>query len=100
MKITLAQHGGFAAGIRRPPAVLDTSALSSESASEMERLVKAAAGKSPPAKASARLRDAIGYTITVDHDGETTVLKASDGAMNPAFAALLDGLEKNAGRKR
>ena len=94
------QYGGFAAGIRRSPTVLDTGALSTESASEMERLVKAAAGKSQPTKASASLRDAIGYTITVDHDGESTVLKAADGTMNPAFAALLEGLEKNAGRKR
>lgn len=70
----------------------------------MERLVKAAAassaaGKSRPPKSPASLRDAIGYTITVEHDGETKVLKASDGAMNPAFAALLAWLEKNVNRK-
>lgn len=99
MKITLAPHGGLAAGIRRPAKVLDTGALSTEAASEIERLVKAAASKSRPPKAAPSLRDAIGYTITLERDGETTVLKASDGAMNPAFAALLEWLEKNVTRK-
>ena len=88
MKITLTTHGGLAAGIRRPPRVVESSELSESAARELARLV-AAVKNAPVAEdaSSGRARDAMSYTISVDDDGKTKVLRQSDTAMSPAFAA-------------
>ncbi|WP_030338118.1 protealysin inhibitor emfourin [Streptomyces sp. NRRL S-1022] len=99
MKVSLARHGGQAAGIllHRPPEVVDTDTLPPPAAAELTRLVAAAL---PPANAPTttgearpgRARDAMSYTITVEDDGHTTDLTQSDTTMSPQFAALLGWL--------
>jgi hypothetical protein len=95
MKVTLTTHGGLAAGMRRPSRIVDSSALPEPAAAELARLV--AAVKAAPAvkeDRSERARDAMTYTITVEEDGHSVVLRQSDTAISPAFAALLTWLEQ------
>jgi len=95
MKVTLEQHGGLAAGIRRSPRVVKTDALTGEVAEELARLVEAA--KVVPAIGGdlRRARDAMSYTITVEDSGRPVLLRQSDTSMSPAFAALLDWFQKH-----
>jgi emfourin len=104
MRITLERHGGLAAGVRRRPRVVDTGALAPEAARELARLVAEAKAAAPPpggsgsGGAARRAPDAMGYTITVEEDGQPpAVLRGSDADMPDAFAALLDRLEEHAG---
>ncbi|WP_405983206.1 protealysin inhibitor emfourin [Streptomyces sp. NBC_00158] len=98
MKVILESYGGLAAaGLRRPPDVLDSAALPEDAAAELERLVAAAAA-APPPQDTGRARDAKGYSITVEDGSRSTVLEQSDGAMSPAFAALLGWLRNHFAR--
>ena len=101
MKISLAKHGGFAAGIRRPPLSVESSSLSEQTAAELTRLV--AAVKAAPAEAErgpGRARDAMSYTLTLEeNNGEKTVFRASDVTMSPPFAALLQWVENHSAVK-
>lgn len=96
MRLTLAHHGGLAAGINlsRPPRTVDTRDLPKDEAAELSRLVDRAiaAGTHQPG-GSAAARDAMSYTITVDRDGSTTTLTGSDTAESAEFADLLAWLE-------
>lgn len=97
MKVTLTTQGGFAAGIRRPPRVLETKALPEAATAELEKLI-AAAKSSPMAKEPnlGHARDAMTYTITVDHPGgEQTVISQADTAFSSSFAALIQWLEQH-----
>lgn len=98
MKITLEQHGGLAAGVRRQPRSVDTGALAPGAAAELAKLVAEAKAASAPGRSEARrVPDAMGYTITVEDDGQPPlVLRASDADMPDAFAALLDWLGEHA----
>ena len=91
MKVTLETYGGFAAGIRRPPQVVDTSALSAAEAAELARRVAAAAAAPPPTLAPA-VRDGMSYEVRVEDTDEPVVLEQSDGAMSAEFTALVDWL--------
>ena len=98
MKISLAKHGGLAAGmlVGRPPQVLDAGTLSPEATAELDRLIAAAAAE--PSVASGRpgqARDAMSYTITIEDNGKQTVLRQSDTNMSPAFASLRVWLERH-----
>lgn len=102
MRITLERHGGLAAGVRSRPRVVDTAALAPEAARELAKLVAEAKAAAPPpggsGGAARRAPDAMGYTITVEEDGQPpAVLRGSDADMPDAFAALLDRLEEHAG---
>jgi hypothetical protein len=97
MKVTLATHGGFAAGIRQPARSVDASTLAAPAAQELTRLI-AAATSAPESSAEGpgRARDAMSYTITVEGEsGEPTTLRGSDTNMAPAFAALLQWLSQH-----
>ncbi|MFB6805144.1 protealysin inhibitor emfourin [Streptomyces sp. NPDC056387] len=96
MKVTLATHGGLAAtaNLRLPPKVLDTDTLPENAASELARLVEAAVATGEVDQPG-RARDAMSYTISVEDGGRSTVLKQSDAAMTPAFAALLTRLQEH-----
>jgi len=62
----------------------------------LARLV--AAAKTAPAAEEGgpgRARDAMSYSITVEDGDRPTVLRQSDTTMSPAFAALLDWLERH-----
>lgn len=94
MKLTLMTRGGFATGIRRPPRVVDSSQLPESAARKLTQLVAAArAVPEDVEKGPGRARDAMTYTITIDDNGESTVVKQSDTMMTPQFAALLEWLE-------
>ncbi len=97
MKVTLALHGGLAAAIHlsRPPRQVDAGDLPAEAAAELARLAAAAAASPAPAQSERRIPDAMSYTITIEDGGRQTVLKQSDMAMSPAFAALLGWLQSH-----
>jgi hypothetical protein len=98
MKISLAKHGGHAAGmlLGRPPRVLDTGTLSPTAAEEVSRLVEAARAVLPVEdNGPGRARDAMSYTITVEEGDCKTVLKCSDANMFSTFANLLGLLERH-----
>ncbi|MBR1150535.1 protealysin inhibitor emfourin [Bradyrhizobium sp. JYMT SZCCT0428] len=99
MKVTLAQHGGQAAGInlRRPPKIVDSAALDESQASELERLAAAATSTPAPVR-SGRARDEMSYTITIEDDGRETVLSQSDTAMSAEFGKLLAWLQRQSGK--
>jgi hypothetical protein len=95
MKITLAKYGGFAAGIFRPPSIVESSTLSATDAAELSRLIVAlktapiARGEEP-----GKARDAMSYTITIEEtSGETTVITQSDINMSPFFANLMQWID-------
>lgn len=96
MKVTLATHGGLAAGIRRIPVVVESSTLPEPMGAELVQLV--AALKSAPVVSEqrpGRARDVMTYAISVDEDGHTSVFRQSDIGMSEAFADLLTWLERH-----
>ncbi len=97
MKVTFSTYGGLAAGIRRPPLIIESSTLPKQAAAELARLVSAVKA-APPVKEErpGRARDAMTYTITLEEDGgEISVISQSDTAMSPSFAALLEWLDRH-----
>jgi hypothetical protein len=95
MKICLTRHGGWTAGMRLPPLVLDLSSLPKEVAEEFFKLVEAA--KAFPAQKErypGKSRDAQTYTIMIDEGPEPTVLSQSDSNMSAQFAALIERIEQ------
>lgn len=96
MKVTLAQQGGLAAGIRRVPMVVDSASLAAPVVAELTRLVTAARGNPATRETSpGKARDAIRYTITIEEGERPTVLSQSDTDMSQDFAALLGWLQQN-----
>ncbi|MFJ8017791.1 protealysin inhibitor emfourin [Streptomyces sp. NPDC096339] len=98
--MTLQSYGGLAAVTDpySPPGVLDTATLPETAAAELAELL-AAAVSTPPEDESGRARDAMSHTITVEDGDSMTVLEQSDGAMTPAFGALLGWLKKHFARQ-
>jgi hypothetical protein len=94
MLVTLATHGGLAAGLRlgAGPVVVDAARLPEADARTLGELVRAARAEPTPLPASGSARDAMSYTVTVEDEGGSAELRRSDEAMTPAFAALLDWL--------
>jgi hypothetical protein len=101
MRVTLAAHGGLAAGINlhRAPRVVDTGELPAAQARELDRLVDAALGvRTHRPAGSGPAPDAMSYTITVQRDGATSTLTGSDTASSPEFADLVAWLQAHAGQ--
>ena len=98
MRVTLATHGGQAAGInlRLPPRVVDSATLPEPAAKNLSRLVAAAKSVEVSAASDQRARDAMSYTITVEDSGRSTVLTQSDVTMTREFAELLAWLQEHA----
>lgn len=98
MRVTLATHGGQAAGInlRLPPRLVDSATLPEPAAEKLSRLVAAAKAVDVSAAAEGRARDAMSYTITVEDSGRSTVLTQSDVTMTREFAELLEWLQEHA----
>jgi hypothetical protein len=97
MKLSLANHGGLAAAIRRPARSLEVSRLAAADAAELGRLL-AAAHEAPgfSSEGPGSARDAMSYTITVEEDdGRQTTLRGSDVNMSPAFEALLRWVQRH-----
>jgi hypothetical protein len=100
MKVSLAQHGGQAAGINlnRPPKVIDSAALNEPDAAELKRLVAAAIAAPSRATSSGKARDEMSYTITVQDQARETELSQSDTTMSEDFAKLLAWLRRHSGK--
>jgi hypothetical protein len=98
MRVTLATHGGQAAGInlRLPPRVMDSATLPESAAKNLSQLVAAAKSVEVSAASDQRARDAMSYTITVEDSGRSTVLTQSDVTMTREFAELLAWLQEHA----
>ena len=96
MKVTLAQHGGQAAGIylQRAPKVVDCAALDEPSAAELRTLAVAASAAPPRAATRGKAPDEMSYTITIEDDGRQTVLSQSDTTMSAEFGRLLAWLQR------
>jgi hypothetical protein len=95
MKISLTKHGGFAAGMFRPPSIVESSTLAAADAAELSRLVMAV--KMAPIEQGeepGQARDAMSYTMTIEDDGETTVITQSDINMSSAFADLMQWIDR------
>src|SRR4051794_36730631 len=96
MRVTLAVHGGLAAGLRlgRPPVVVDVSTLTDEDARQLTSLLAGAKADPPPAQASRAVPDEQSYTVTVDDGQDQEVLHRSDTTMSPTFADLVERLQR------
>ncbi len=94
MLVTLATHGGLAAGLRlgAPPVVVDSARLPEADVRTLGELVHAARAEPAPPPADGSARDAMSYTVTVEDEDGAAELRRSDEAMTPAFGALLDWL--------
>jgi hypothetical protein len=97
MKITLAQHGGQAAGLfmQRPPATVDAGTLDPTQVAELKKLVDAATASPASAAPSGKTRDEMSYTITVAREEGDIVLKQSDTTMSAQFRALLGWVKQH-----
>jgi hypothetical protein len=93
-RVRFVQTGGFA-GLKLV-ADLDTADLPADEAAALDRLVDAALDEAPPSPPDPRARDAQDYEITVERDGERTVLHGSDPRLPPAFRALVADLAPRA----
>jgi hypothetical protein len=95
MKVTLAVHGGLAAGLRlgRPPLVVDVSTLPDAEARALTELLSAVRADPPTAEARA-VPDAMSYTVTVDDGPSPEVLRRTDTTMSREFADLVDRLRR------
>ena len=96
MRVSLATHGGLAGVInsRRPARTVDSDGLPPQVARRLRDLVAAAGTERRTANGAAR--DAMSYTVTVLDDGRQSTLTGSDAAMSPAFAELIDLIERHA----
>jgi hypothetical protein len=96
MRIKLAKHGGWTAGLPMPPRAVESNTLNEHAAAELHGLVAAAKADSPAKTAEPTGgADLMSYTITIDDAGQPVVLHQSDSGMTPAFSALLNWLERH-----
>ena len=99
MRVSLDTYGGLAGGIGGAPVVVDTDELSEEARNELRRLISAAAAAArrdgPEVAAADQVRDAQTYEITIDDEGNSAVLAATDGTVSEEFAQLRDFLRNH-----
>jgi hypothetical protein len=95
VKVILTKHGGFAAGIRRRPQVLDSGTLAEIESRELSGLAAALKATRPVEnEGPGRARDAMSYTITLEEGERSDVFLQSDTNMSPEFNDLLLWLER------
>lgn len=98
MKVILTKHGGFAAGIQRPPHVVDSSTLTVKDSEELAVLVEALKScRMVENVGPGRARDAMSYTIKLEEEDGQEVFRQSDTTMSKEFADLLRWLELHPG---
>lgn len=97
MKIEFTRSGGFAAPRMKQSLSLDTNDLSQAEASEVMKLVNdadlsalSAAPEAPPQP------DEFHYRISVEDEGRSESVRASDSAMPDALVPLVDWLSNKA----
>jgi hypothetical protein len=96
MKISIATHGGWGGRFAAPISV-DTATMPPELAGEAARLAAAAeaahASGKPGAAPPSHAPEAQTYTITVEEEGRSRTLKASDVG-DPHLTALVDWVKR------
>ncbi len=99
MRIELAIDGGFAyvPGLR-PPVVVDDAQLPGADAAQLRRLCAAALAAADAPAPPPPGPDARRYRLTIDSDGTTRELAASDPVGSPALAQLIGFLEARRAR--
>ena len=85
--------GGIAAGIRRPPIVLDSSRITPRQRGEIERLANSS-GVHAAASASPR-PDEMSYHLTIEDGASVREARQSDSTMTPEFAKLVEFLTRS-----
>jgi hypothetical protein len=95
VKVRLIQSGGLLGIVRS--CELDSSALDSEGAAELERLVRGSGISASGAHLSETARDLHTYEITIE-DGDRTVTVVFDDASMPAAAKPMIGYLKRHAR--
>ena len=99
MKATLREFGGPIDPTGQRARVVDTGSMTKETADEFAALVAKAKAQPPHADDTAgRGRDMMTYSITIEDNGQTLVLKQSDATRTEAFAELQDWIKRNAAR--
>lgn len=94
VKITLKTFGGIAAGIRRPPLVIDSSRMPIDRCRELERLARSI-GAYSGAPASPH-PDEMSYHVTIEDGESVREARRSDSTMTPEFAKLVAFVTDNA----
>jgi hypothetical protein len=99
LKATLREFGGPIDPTGQRARVVDTGSMSKEMADKRARLVAEAEARTPGPDATAgKGRDMMTYSITIEQDGQTLVLKQSDATRTQAFVELQDWIRQNAVR--
>jgi hypothetical protein len=97
MRISFKRSGGFAGLPSQHQSVeLDTEKLPAEKAQELQQLVEGARPfdqLSQPESAS-KARDAYQYDLTIEHEGRTHSIRATDGAVPKQLQPLIRWLGK------
>lgn len=99
MRITVMVDGGLVAapGLAKP-INLDDASLQPAERSECQKLVRAALESGHPMARESRMPDARKYRIQIEDDGKTHSLTATDGAISPACADLLNFVREHGSR--
>jgi hypothetical protein len=92
MKITLKQHGGLAAAVRRPPLILDTAELG-DRRDEVEGLARAVSAQST--SPGLPHPDAMGYTLIIAGADGTHEVRGMDNADSPEFSSLVQQVRRS-----
>ena len=101
MKVSLRTYGGQAATINlnRPPHVVDSEDLDDDGKKELQSLVSAATRANAKSVATSpgpgTVRDAMSYAITIEGDGKSEVLEATNGNVPEEFAELRNFVRKH-----
>ena len=99
MKLSLIEHGGWGAGLRRRPLTVDTAALPPAAAQALCDLAEAAERAQAPERAAPPPGgDAMSFEITLDRDGRAVTLTGSDLAASPELQALADSIREHAAK--
>lgn len=95
MKIHFEQSGGFVAGVRRLPVIIETDSLSAEEAKKWQELVTAADFFNLPAiSSSAAARDAFSYRVTVESGEKQHSIQTQSGSVPTVLAPLIEKLRQ------
>jgi hypothetical protein len=99
VKATLREFGGPIDPTGQRARIVDTGSMNQETADELARLVAEAKTQPPGPDATAgKGRDMMSYSITIEQDGRSLVLKQSDATRTQAFIDLQNWIKQNATR--
>jgi len=96
MRIQFEQSGGFVAGVRRQPVIIDTGSLPADEAKSWHDLVSAADFFNIPATISTgSARDAFSYQVTVESESKHHTVQTQGGSVPAALSPLIERLRQS-----